>query len=202
LTPLTPTDGSVSQPYGSDYAQAVAGNFTFQITCQDLDETTAAALYAALNGQYFKAGLNFAYTSKNCSLVVYNTDVLFFVHFFLFWVVFIKPFVYMYLMCVFCFLFVILVPFVCLFVVYYYYCCCCCVVFSDKTTGAPPAGYVLTKPAMYPEIYPEDHLDVEKSAAATSGTRYGPVQLFISLFLMVALAASFGGEIESAGAGR
>jgi hypothetical protein len=83
MVPLTPTDGSVAQPYGSDYAQAVAGNFTFQITCQDLDETTAAALYAALNGQYFKAGLNFAYTSKNCSLVVvYNAGVLLFVHFF------------------------------------------------------------------------------------------------------------------------
>jgi hypothetical protein len=55
---------------------------------------------------------------------------------------------------------------------------------------------------MYPEIYPEDHLDVEKSAAAASSTRCGPVQLFVSLFLMVALAASFGGEIASAGAGR
>jgi hypothetical protein len=60
--PLTPSDGSQYQPYGGDYTNAVAGNFTYQVVVQDLNATGAALLYAALRATPFQGVLNQAYT--------------------------------------------------------------------------------------------------------------------------------------------
>ena len=62
LTPLTPNNGLVAQPYGIDYKNATFGNFTFQVVLQDLNETTSQIVYSALRSQNFVGALNKAYT--------------------------------------------------------------------------------------------------------------------------------------------
>lgn len=75
----------MAQPYASDYTNAIAGNFTFQIVMQDLNATTSAMVYAALKSPYVLGTLNLAYFGKcvlhsfnaaGMSDDVYATDVL------------------------------------------------------------------------------------------------------------------------------
>lgn len=67
---VTPTDGSMAVPYGSDYAAANTagvggfGQFTFQIVNQDLNATTSAILFSALNSAEFKEKVSYYLTSK------------------------------------------------------------------------------------------------------------------------------------------
>lgn len=58
-------------PYGSDYAAANTpgmggfGQFTFQIVNQDLNATTSAILFSALNSAEFKEKVSYYLTSKS-----------------------------------------------------------------------------------------------------------------------------------------
>lgn len=65
---MTPTNGAMLVPYGSDYTGANApggfGLFTFQIVNQDLNATTSAILYDALSSTTFKQKVSFYLTSK------------------------------------------------------------------------------------------------------------------------------------------
>jgi len=82
---LTPANGAMLVPYGSDYTGANApggfGLFTFQIVNQDLNATTSAILYDALSSTIFKQKVSFYLTSKlgdfvttKCFLSLFNSS--------------------------------------------------------------------------------------------------------------------------------
>ena len=73
---VTPTDGAMLLPYGSDYTAANKpavggfGLFTFQILNQDLNATTSAKLYQALSSIPFQQGVSSVLTRKLNSIAL------------------------------------------------------------------------------------------------------------------------------------
>mmetsp|Transcript_7954 Transcript_7954/g.13202 ORF Transcript_7954/g.13202 Transcript_7954/m.13202 type:complete len:507 (-) Transcript_7954:231-1751(-) len=72
---LTPTGGQMySSPYGGDYDAATSGNFTFQLVMQDVNASTAQALYALLANPQFAQTVGYVYTGQSPNAATGQVD--------------------------------------------------------------------------------------------------------------------------------